>query len=628
MNGSPKNAAPSRSLSIKVKLLLITMTLFSGIASYAIYEFYSLQKLELVHHAAELNLSSKAELLTLRRHEKDFLMRKDEKYLSKFDNTYIDLESHIASLQPLLMSIDSKPHHEIDELLGSLKSYKNQFENLSQHALLINSESEHSYRAKLGQSRELLHQQLEQERNVSLTLQFIELIEQEYTFVSSPSAESRETFIEALNELSVLFAEFDIASDNLTNYQHHFETFADAMVVFGLSPNSGMRGKLRANVHQTEQALSDMLTQINHSVEVLSTEIKRDMALMGGAIVLIVSSMIIIVSNMITRRINDINTLMSDIAHGSGDLTVRMNAKGSDELAQLSNSFDLFISKLQMNITDIAQVMNVLTECSETSQQAATQSLDNVSKQKAESESVATAVNELVMTSNEITANIESAAHTAHNVKLEAEESMRLTNIAGASTQELTRNIEQSQILIKTLESQSRDIYSVITTIQGIAEQTNLLALNAAIEAARAGENGRGFAVVADEVRQLSHMTNDSTKQIESTISGLKDGVEQTVSLMQTSLGQAHETNEQTKNAASSITKIVDQISEMFDMNSQIATASEEQSMVSAEIDRNITQIAELAGDTSNLVVKSVHCSEHVTEVSEKLERVVGQFKY
>ena len=456
----------------------------------------------------------------------------------------------------------------------------------------------------------------------------LELIEKDFHYLAHINDQTDMALADALKEFEP-YSQTSVATEQAySDYKVAVETLLLANTNLGLSAEIGLRGALRSNVHQTEQAIEAVQTEISQAISAASTHTKNTLHLFGAAIVALLSLLLVFIGRNILARIKAINVMMESIANGDGDLTVRMNAKGNDELAQLAHSFDTFINKLHGNIKELSGVMTVLTDSSCSSEEAAIKSMSNAEKQKQQSESVATAVNELVMTSNEVTANIENAAMNAEKIKDNAHQALQETHATNDSINVLAENIAESQNLIVQLEDQSREINQVVTTIQGIAEQTNLLALNAAIEAARAGDHGRGFAVVASEVRELSLMTNDSTHQIESTIHGLTSGIAKTVAKMSVSLEQTGLVKHQTKDVVNAIEGIHFQVGEMFDLNSQIATASEEQSMVSADIDRNITDIAHLASDTHNVVSGSVRCSEQVSNVSVKLEKIVAQFKY
>ncbi|EOT1825333.1 methyl-accepting chemotaxis protein [Vibrio vulnificus] len=620
MSGSPVQKRFFFSFSIRAKLLLINLTLLLGVAAYAIYENNSAKHLSSLEHASTENLSSSLDLLMLRRHEKDYLARRSEKYLTSFDNTYSQLQQRIEHLSDVLASESIAIDSQRQQIVSTLSQYQTQFHQLATHLASIDA-----LQSELFAARSVLKTNVLSANDGKLTAQFLRLLDHDFTFVTEPTQEYSSALLEGLSQ----FSKFDTRlSPAFTHYSDTLSRYVSAIETLGLTANEGLRGVLRSNVHKTEQAIADLQTTIKQSVEQSATDIRRRLQWMGVAIVVLLSSLLYVIGRSILSRIKAINLLMDDIANGSGDLTVRMNAKGSDELAKLSRSFDLFISHLHDNIKELASVMSVLGESSCSSEQAAQKSMANAQQQKLESESVATAVNELVMTTNEITANIESAAQNAQRVNTEADKALQLTHATGKRIDTLAISIEESQEQIQALESQSREINAVVSAIQSIAEQTNLLALNAAIEAARAGESGRGFAVVADEVRQLSRLTNDSTLQIESTVQALTKGITQTVNKMAESVDQARTTNVDTRHVVEAIEGISTQITEMFDMNTQIATASEEQSMVSAEIDRNITQIAQLAGDTYETVSGSVRCSEQVSDVSHKLEKIVAQFKY
>ncbi|MFN3015114.1 methyl-accepting chemotaxis protein [Vibrio coralliilyticus] len=629
MNGSPKSERFAFSFSIRAKLILINLTLLVSVGLYAYYEQVSFNSFESLEHAAIDNLQSSVDLLMLRRHEKDFLARKDMKYPQRFDKTFEELSERLSALTIVLKSHNLDMEERTSTIVSTLNQYQVQFHQLVNQVNAIEGvDVASNLIAELERSRKALKVAAADKDSFALEVELLELMEADYRYLANTNKETSASFLASLDKFSASEHVPQSLQPVFTEYQSNAEKLVEACEVLGLTSSEGLRGALRANVHNTEEAINGLQTEISQVISRKSSEIKSQLFLIGGAIVVLLSSMLFLIGRSILSRIQAINVLMENIASGDGDLTVRMNAKGDDELAQLANSFDRFISQLHGHIKELASVMSVLSESSCSSEHAAVKSMNNAEQQKVQSESVATAVNELVMTSNEITANIESAAQNAESMKHQADSALNVTHSTSDSIEALSTNIEESQALIEDLAEQSKEINQVIATIQGIAEQTNLLALNAAIEAARAGENGRGFAVVADEVRQLSLMTNNSTHQIETTIQTLTSGIQQTVTKMSSSLDQAHHTKASTKEVVNAIDAMTLRISEMSDMNTQIATASEEQSMVSAEIDRNITEIAHLAGDTHQVVAGSVRCSEQVSGVSHKLEQIVANFKY
>ncbi len=245
---------------------------------------------------------------------------------------------------------------------------------------------------------------------------------------------------------------------------------------------------------------------------------------------------------------------------------------------------------------------------------------NSIACQQQETEQVATAMNEMTATVEEVARNAAEASGAAHTALDASNNGLDIARGARQDIEVLVENVDNASRVIGQLEEESSNIGVVLDVIKGIAEQTNLLALNAAIEAARAGEQGRGFAVVADEVRTLASRTQESTREIEEMISRLQAGVRDSVNVMQVAVDKGQEGSNQVGRTLEALNAIQDAVNTMSDMNSQIATAAEEQTAVANEINQNILNINQQGVVTAQDAEAARQACEKLADFSNRMQ--------
>ncbi|WP_099468938.1 methyl-accepting chemotaxis protein [Konateibacter massiliensis] len=347
----------------------------------------------------------------------------------------------------------------------------------------------------------------------------------------------------------------------------------------------------------------------------------------------------------IVNPLNNVTNTLWNIAEGEGDLTKRLPMETTNEIGQLIRWFNKFISN-QMNM--IKRVKSSL----KTSQKTVKTVSSSNQKIQQSMRTIEDMVNTLSNNSmeqnilfyktqqevNKIADSLEQNEELNHLVDNMKEKTMSATVFKNdpAKVQEEAKqvNAELEKAMVKaiksisSLETQSKEITQIISTINGISKQTSLLALNATIEAARAGEVGKGFAVVAGEIKGLSEETNSATMLITKLIYAIQNEINETnvsISAIEEKVKTSIENSTESMKAVGLIMDISKTISYILEMMS-------EQSGMMNEVRENIIVMGKQNEENSKVGEQSskevLELVSYINRQTEKLSKVIESLEY
>lgn len=623
-----------QNVTIKQKLILMAMVALLGVVAMAILRSvfnHEIQSLEATHYlTSKINNS----MLTLRRHEKDFLARNDMRYSEKFSASMDQLQSETNKLSLSLENHGFTDLGSVKQLKGVFSAYQQRFSSLVENKLKLGLTPTTGIYGELRDAVRNAENKVKEAKEVQLLADILLLRRREKDFMLRLDLSYLEKFNTDFSAFQSNLSTSNISTATqselkglMTIYQNSFINFVETTKVIGLDSSSGSLGAMRTTIHQSEELLS----KVSKSVDIFITEREEssnNIYIMFAVITILLMTLIIYTIYIsINSPIQRLAQVMKT-ANEQKDVGLRANIEGNNEIAQLGSVFDSMMESFSEILNRIDQSSEQVAQASNELSNINQESSDNLKEQQALIEQVATAMNEMTVSVQDVSRNIADASASSDDAYNETAQGKNKVAESIESIEQLVEKIDQAKSVLDELDRDSDDVSKVLEVIRGVADQTNLLALNAAIEAARAGEQGRGFAVVADEVRTLAGRTQESTQEINQIIERLQSNSKLAVGVMELSQKQVELTVSQAQNAGESLNIITEKVNQINNMSTQIACAAEQQNSVAEDINQKIVDINDRGTANTTNVEQASIASNQQASLAEDLKLLISQFKY
>lgn len=304
------------------------------------------------------------------------------------------------------------------------------------------------------------------------------------------------------------------------------------------------------------------------------------------------------------KTISNLRAYIGEIADvlgaiAKGDLTQNTQREYTGDFKEIKESLESILRALNQTMGQIAASAGHVSDGSE--------------QVSASAQTLAQGATEQASAVTEISTTITDISEGAKQTSVAAAEVGRITNQAGAQLSISMENVKELSVSMDRISNDSKQIGTIIATIENIAFQINILSLNAAVEAARAGAAGKGFAVVAEEISNLASKSDEAAKATKELIESSAATIVEGSKVME----RVSEALERTGELAGNVTAKMD----------QVVDAVEKQTLAMDQVATGVEQISAVVENNSATSQECAAASEELSSQSSMLKELIGSFR-
>ncbi|MCH2393128.1 methyl-accepting chemotaxis protein [Oceanibaculum sp.] len=594
-----------------VGLLAAVAVFFQGMEKFAEQQ----ARLDLAADQQFQALRLDAALLDARRAEKDFLIRREDRYVERHGKIIDNASGMIGGLATSLARTDAALAEKLREIGAGLDTYRQRFAAVVESQRRLGYKETEGLEGNLRAAVHAVETRLKEYEQAELAVLMLMMRRHEKDFMLRLTPKYIEDIAQRKIAFTALMAETDSIppatkqeiTGLLNSYQDAFNAFAATrlQLVEQVEALSSAYAAIDPLIEQVFAGIAAGYESTQQTLAAEHAEAEKLLWIMIASILAALSLLAIWLALSISRPLVGMAGALNALAGGQTEVAIPAQDRG-DEIGAIGRA----VKRIEQNAIDRALAekqaeeenrLRLEAEKKRVMAQLADQFEHNVGSIV---RVVSSAANELEAAAQTLNSSLEETTAQADTVAAAATEASTNVETVATACEELAASVReigqqvaqssqvadravgtanQTQVTAEGLVAATQKIGEVVQLINEIAEQTNLLALNATIEAARAGEAGKGFAVVASEVKNLASQTAKATEDITLQIGEVQDGTQRTVG---------------------AIRDIAAVIGESREIASAIASAVEEQDAATQEISRNVMQASAGTQEVTSAIVQ------------------------